>query len=317
MGRTLKLGSIAGIRLQIHWTFSLIIVWVLATSLLAGKDWLAAIASVAFVLILFGCVILHELGHALAARWYGIPTRDITLLPIGGVARLERMPRKPSQELVVALAGPAVNVVIAAALFATLAPVGAWGLALPGGSGTFLQQLMFVNVALVVFNLLPAFPLDGGRVLRALLAMFLNYSRATRVAATVGQVCAVGLGFLGLFNPMLLFIGLFIFFGAAAEAQQVGMQQRLDGFRVRDGMLRQFRVVPVNAAVSDCALDMLESRQQDFPVTQDGNFVGMVQMDAVLSVLQDGTATTIGEIMQSDVRPIAEDGPFGKSVRQA
>ena len=155
------------------------------TNLIAGNGLLAALSGVAFVLVLFGCVVLHELGHALAARCYGIPTRDITLLPIGGVARLERMPRKPTQELVVALAGPIVNVMIAAGLFVLLVPVvGPANLAstrFQGGS--FLQQLMFVNIALVAFNLLPAFPMDGGRVVEALLAMFMDYVKATRLAA--------------------------------------------------------------------------------------------------------------------------------------
>ena len=183
MGKSLKFGTIAGIRIQVHWTFSLIIAWIVMTNLIAGNGLLAALSGVAFVLVLFGCVVLHELGHALAARCYGIPTRDITLLPIGGVARLEQMPRKPTQELVVALAGPMVNVMIAAGLFVLLAPRGGFAnfASAPFEGGSFLHRLMFVNIALVAFNLLPAFPMDGGRVVRALLAMFMDYVRAKQV----------------------------------------------------------------------------------------------------------------------------------------
>lgn len=256
MGKSLKLGTIAGIRIQVHWTFFLILAWILFTALMSGKGLLAALSSIAFVLVLFGCVVLHELGHALAARFYGIPTRDITLLPIGGIARLERMPRKPTQELVVALAGPMVNVIIAVVLYVLLAlAVGLANLTSPSFQGaTFLQQLMFVNIALVGFNLLPAFPMDGGRVVRAVLAMFMDYVRATRVAALMGQICAIGFGFLGLYNPMLLLIAAFIFIGAATEARQVALSEELAGFQVRDGMRRQFHVVPANGLIRDCAL---------------------------------------------------------------
>src|SRR6185369_882904 len=164
-------------------------VWL--TTLAAGGGAMAAVASIAVVLAIFGCVLRHELGHALMARHYGIVTHDITLLPIGGLARLERMPEQPSQEMAIALAGPAVNVVIAASL--------AIGLVLGGGdlwsvmpdAGSFVGMLLAANVALVLFNLLPAFPMDGGRVLRAALAMRLPYVRATRIAARIGQVLAV------------------------------------------------------------------------------------------------------------------------------
>jgi Zn-dependent protease len=319
MGKSLKLGTIAGIRIQVHWTFFLVLAWILFTALIAGKGLLAALSSIAFVLVLFGCVVLHELGHALAARFYGIPTRDITLLPIGGVARLERMPRKPKQELVVALAGPMVNVIIAAVLFLLIAP--ATGLAnLTSTSfqgAAFLQQLMFVNIALVLFNLLPAFPMDGGRVVRALLAMFMDYVRATRVAAFLGQICAIGLGFMGLFNPMLLLVAAFIFFGAASEARHVALSAELAGFQVRDGMRRQFRVVPANGLIRECALDLLESQQDEFPVIRDGMFVGMVRIETALSAMENGTANTFAEVMQADVRPIDEYEPLTKTMERA
>jgi Zn-dependent protease len=216
-----KLGDIAGIGVYIHWSFWILPAWILFSTLSGGGGLVAGISAVVFVFAVFGCVILHEVGHALAARHYRIGTRDITLYPIGGVARLVRMPSCPSQELAIALAGPAVNVAIALALLAMVLLAGSGPqvafLNLSGGSA-FLLNLMWVNVALVVFNLLPAFPMDGGRVLRAFLAMQLPYVTATTIAARAGQVIAVTLGLIGLFTGgMLLFVALFVFLAAQAE----------------------------------------------------------------------------------------------------
>ena len=319
MGRSFQLGSIAGIRLQVHWTFLLIVAWVALTSIFAGMSWLGALLNIGFILVLFGCVLLHELGHALAARMFGIPTRDITLLPIGGVARLERMPRKPVQELVVALAGPAVNVVIAGVLLAVLLPtVGVQGLAaVPLRSGGFLQQLLVINAMLVVFNMLPAFPLDGGRVLRALLAMVFNYSTATRTAATVGQVCAVGLGLLGLANPFLLIIAAFIFFGAAAEARQVAVREQFGGYQVRDGMLRSFQAIPACASVHEIGPQLLDRHQRDFPVIDDGELVGMLRRDSLLQAVGRDEVLQVSDVMDPNVRAVDESESLVAALEQA
>jgi Zn-dependent protease len=217
-----KLGRVFGIPLYIHWTFWLLPLWVVyMTARLGGAELALNLAVVAAA---FGCVLLHELGHALTARIYGIGTRDITLYPIGGVARLERLAEKPVQELWITLAGPAVNLAIATVLTAVLMVVGMFDPGLVFGSlaGVFLVRLLFVNVLMVLFNLLPAFPMDGGRVLRALLAMGLGQLRATRIAVNVGLVMAVLLGLGGvllLHNPFLVVIALFVFMAGQAELQ--------------------------------------------------------------------------------------------------
>jgi Zn-dependent protease len=218
MNNSWHLGRYAGIDVRIHWTFLLLPVWICFSSLAAGSGAAAATVAVAFVLAIFGCVVLHEYGHALTARRFGIGTRDITLLPIGGVASLQRMPRNPWQELAIAVAGPAVNVVIASALFIGLPFLVAASL-LPVGVTTFLTKLAWVNVVLVVFNLVPAFPMDGGRVLRAILALTMPYHNATRVAVGVGRFAALGLGLLGLMtgNFMLVLIAGFVFLAGSAE----------------------------------------------------------------------------------------------------
>ncbi|MEI6278028.1 MAG: site-2 protease family protein [Verrucomicrobiae bacterium] len=214
-----RIARVAGIDVKIHVTFLLLLAWFGWMYWQAG-GMAGAVEGVGFTLALFLCVLLHEFGHAFAARAYGIRTPDITLLPIGGVARLERMPDKPVQELVVALAGPAVNVAIALVLIFVLAAKISLsnfsGLDRVGGSLT--AQLLWINIVLVAFNAIPAFPMDGGRVLRALLAMKLDHFLATTIAARVGQVLAVGFAVVGWFgSPMLLFIALFVFSGAQQE----------------------------------------------------------------------------------------------------
>ena len=231
-----KMANLAGIGVYLHWSFWLLPAWILLS---AGGGLAGAVGSVLFVFAIFGCVVLHELGHALMARHYGIGTRDITLYPIGGVANLERMPRRPSQELAIALAGPAVNVVIAGTLFGTLlvAGVGAQGPSFSLVGGSFLLNLLAVNVALVVFNMLPAFPMDGGRVLRAFLAMRMSYLRATEIAVRVGQGVAIALGLLGLWTGgTLLFVALFVFLAARAELAMARRQETFGASSVVDAL---------------------------------------------------------------------------------
>jgi len=221
MNGAYKLGSPFGIGLYVHWTFGLL----LAFLLISG----AGLGAVAFVLAIFACVTLHEYGHALAARHYRIPTDSITLYPIGGVARLANMPPDPKQELVIALAGPAVNVVIAALLFPLAFLFSSDFTALiPGAPGGFIAQLVAVNVTLVLFNMIPAFPMDGGRVFRAILSMRRSYASATDIAARTGQAIAVAFGIYGLFSPnfLLVFIAIFIYIAAGAERRSAFLRER-------------------------------------------------------------------------------------------
>lgn len=295
-----KLGSLAGIKVQVHWTFLILIGWVVFAHAAGGADIGEIAAGVVLVVVVFGCVVLHELGHALTARRFGIPTRDITLLPIGGVARLERMPDDPKQELLVAVAGPAVNVVIAALLLAILVasqtrPVLA-DVTVVGGS--LLAQLMAVNVLLVVFNLLPAFPMDGGRMLRATLALRMPYVRATRIAATAGRTMAILFGFVGLFtNPFLVFIAIFVYLGAQAEAQHTELRYALEGVAVRDAMMTRFTVLSPQDTLGRAADELLAGAQQDFPVRDGLRFVGMLRRSSLVSALRErGRDTPVGDV---------------------
>ena len=300
-----KLGTFAGIDVFVHATFLLLIGWI------GYSHWLryGTIAKVAegivFILALFLCVVLHEYGHALTARRYGIKTRDITLYPIGGVARLERLPDKPIEELWVALMGPAVNVVIAALLFVYLYLTG--GLVpmtdLTVASGSFLARLMAVNVSLVLFNLIPAFPMDGGRVLRALLAMRMDYVRATQIAANIGQGLAFLLGLFGLFNnPFLLFIAFFVWIGASQEASMVQMRNSISGIPVTHAMQTRFEVLSPSDRLDRVVSLILAGSQQDFPVVEDGQFVGVLTRDDFIRALsQKGQNTPVMDVIRRNV----------------
>jgi Zn-dependent protease len=297
-----KLGTFAGIGVYMHWTFLLLVGWIFFAHLSRGKDPVQAAAGVGFVLALFVCVVLHEFGHALTARGYGVKTRDITLLPIGGVARLERIPEKPMQEFWVAIAGPAVNVVIAAVLFVVLVVLNTSHEVLETGmlKGYFLADLLKVNLFMVAFNMLPAFPMDGGRILRSLLATRLGRRRATAIAANVGQGMAILFGILGFVVPipMLIFIAIFVYLGAQAEAGMVEMQSALSGLRVSDAMMTRYRALPAEATLDDAVRELLAGSQQDFPVTSDGQVVGILRRNELVKALSEGRRSArVNEVM--------------------
>ena len=299
-----KLGEVAGIGIYVHATFLLLLGWIALVHWSQGASLSVLLGALGFILALFGCVVLHELGHALMAKRYGIRTRDITLLPIGGVARLERMPENPRHELLVALAGPAVNVVIAAVLFGILAvteslePLARVSVA----GGPFLERLMVVNLFLAVFNLLPAFPMDGGRVLRALLATRLPYARATQIAASVGQGMALLFGFIGLFgNPVLLFIAFFVWIGAAQEAGMTQMRAALSGLPVRQAMLTDFRTLAPQDTLGRAVELLIAGSQQDFPVVEDARVAGILtQSGLIVALAQRGRNLPVADAMQRD-----------------
>ena len=300
------IGSLAGIRIELHVTFLLFLGWVAlfgwppAPGLLRG-DIASAASSVALVLLIFTCVLLHELGHALAARRYGIRTRDIILLPIGGVARLQRMPDRPLHEIVVAIAGPLVNVAIALLITVALAATGRSPLdALEQGG--VLGSLLAINVVMVAFNLIPAFPMDGGRVLRALLALRLPYVRATRIASTIGQGIALLFGVVGFFyNPMLMFVALFVFLAAGEEQALVRTRATLSGLPARAAMLSEFETLDVADPLQRAVDLLMAGSQQEFPVLDQGRPLGVLSRNDLLRGLQKaGAHSPVGQAIAHD-----------------
>ena len=313
---SIKVARIAGTEVRIHLTFLLFLAWIGFSYYHVGGA-AAAIPGVLFVLALFGCVLLHEFGHALAARAFGIPTPDITLLPIGGVARLQRMPDKPWQELIVAIAGPLVNVVIAAVLILFLGrPADLEHVEQVQQPGVgMLAKLASVNVMLVLFNLIPAFPMDGGRVLRSLLAMTLPYARATQIAAWIGQALAFVFGFVGLFtNPMLIFIAFFIYLGAQQESAMAQMKDLSLNLRVAEAMVTHLVRLPPDATLEDAVEALLRTSQHEFPVVDnDDRVLGVLTRDDLIAALKrHGPETPVVKVMQP--RPAC--GASGRTFRQ-
>jgi stage IV sporulation protein FB len=312
------LARIAGIDVRVHATFFLLLAWFGFVYYAEGGP-AAVFTGLSFIILLFVCVILHEFGHALAARAYGINTPDITLLPIGGIARLERMPDKPWQELVVALAGPAVNVVIAFALYIVVGRLVAPGefQAVAGGEGSLLSKLLAINVMLVAFNLLPAFPMDGGRVLRSVLAVRLKHARATRIAAAVGQIVAVLFGLLGLFggNPFLLFIAVFVFFGARAEASFASFKENADETHVAAIMQPMGPVLSPGMTVAEAAGLAMAGRNTVVAVTDPSlRLLGVVPVASLADSLRWDPSAPIDPLVRRDFAVAASDASLAETA---
>lgn len=312
---SLYIGSYSGIKVFIHWTFWIIIGWIFMMHFEMGHGWAEGLAGALFILTLFACVVLHEFGHALTAKKYGIPTRDITLYPIGGVASLDRMPEKPAQELAVAVAGPAVNVVIAGILyiflFSTdqLLPISE----IDHMSGdNFWFNIMAANVILAVFNLIPAFPMDGGRVLRAVLAFNMDKLKATTIAARVGQLLAIVFVFLGFFsNFWLVFIGLFIFLGAGAEAVQESTKSALIGYTASDVLIQKYtRLSPMETL--EKAVQLLQNTQdQGFVVVENDQAIGVLTRKELIKGLSTyGNSSRVSDIMRNDFAIVTPNTPL-------
>ena len=318
MSWSLPIGTVKGTVIRIHVTFLLFLAWIGFAHYAQGGAQ-AALEGVVFIVLLFLCVLLHEFGHVFAARRYGVQTPDITLLPIGGVARLERIPEEPLQELIVALAGPAVNVVIAALLFVAIGGFpSAAGMEVQNAGVSLLGRLAVVNVFLVIFNLIPAFPMDGGRVLRAALAYRLGYARGTQIAASVGQFVAFGLGVLGLFgNPLLIFIAIFVYLGAAGEAHAVQMRQVSRGMLVSDAMVTRFESLRPDSLVEDAVQCLIKTTQHDFPVVDAaGRFQGILTRDDMIKALREhGPERPVRDVIRSDIPTIHHRQPLEDAMR--
>ena len=323
-----RIATVASIDIKVHLSFVLILV-------LGAIEWggphgaAGALFGVSLMLALFACVTLHELGHSLAAQHYGLPVREIILLPIGGLAMLGKLPKRPFQELVIAAAGPLVNVVIAVLLVAATGLVpgfpGLDGQGLVSGTipppslATAMTWLLFANVTLVVFNLIPAFPLDGGRILRALLAMVTNWANATRIASAIGQLAAVGLGLLGVFsgNFLLAIIAVFIFLAAGAESSHAQSETVLTTLEVGHAYNRHALTLSPGHQVSTVVDFILTSYQPDFAVTLGDRLLGVVSRDDVLRTLAARDDDPyVAEIMRRDVVRVDVHDSL-ESVREA
>ena len=321
MNYKLYIGKVSGIKIFIHWTFALLIAWIVYKDLKAGLGTSDILWSIAFVLSIFGCVTLHELGHSLTAQRYHIKTKDITLLPIGGVASLESIPEKPKEELLVALAGPLVNVVIA--LF--LLPFVHWpettdalqGLNKVGGAN-FLISLLSVNLTLAVFNMIPAFPMDGGRVLRALLSYKMDRVKATRIAAGIGQALAVGFVILGFYgNPFLVFIGIFIFLGAQGESKYAQTRALFTGVTIREVMMKEVPLLDAHITIREAAQQLLIGQNKSFVVMNQNQPVGTLSQEEIIRALaEQGENTLIENAMDKNLLVLDATMSLEEGLRQ-
>lgn len=318
MPGSIRIARVAGIDVYIHVTFFLLLAYFGWLGLQGGGEpgMVFAVLAVSF---LFACVLLHEFGHALAARHYGIATPDITLLPIGGVARIERMPDKPDQEIVIALAGPAVNVAIAFLLgaamimtgtfsFNSLLSTGSWKVALNDIPTAIINLLFWNNLVLAAFNMIPAFPMDGGRVLRALLAKNVSLVKATHIAAGIGKALAMCFGLIGLFNgwPLFILLALFVFIGATQEARSVEVHAITRGASIQDVMITNFKALSQHARLQEAIDALLAGYQHDFPVVDaDGGYLGVLTRPQMLTELKrSGSETPVLGIMNKEVKPV-------------
>jgi stage IV sporulation protein FB len=278
------------------------------------------VKTVVFVLLLFACVLAHEFGHIFTARAFGVETPDVTLLPIGGVARLARIPEKPSQELLIAIAGPLVNVAIAVVLMAvtpTHLSVAHFA-AMESPNVSMIDRLAEVNLFLAMFNMIPAFPMDGGRVLRALLAIRLGHVRATEIAAAIGQWSAFALGFAGLFwNPMLIFIAIFVYLAAASEAQMVSLRAMSRDVPVTAAMVTQFATLTGDEHIDTAVQTLLQTSQTDFPVLDDSRrLIGIVGRAEIIKALRElGATAPVSDVMVKDIPTIERSHKLEEAFR--
>lgn len=315
-----KIAEIADIGVYVHATFAILLLWIAFSFWSEQHSIRFVLSGLAFVIALFACVTLHEFGHALTAKQFGIRTRDITLLPIGGIARAERIPRDPKQELAVAVAGPVVTVLIAATLFLWLRVTNSWEpfARVTMTAGPFIERLMLVNLALAGFNMLPAFPMDGGRVLRALLALRMPYARATAIAARLGQTIACVFGIAGLFgNPVLVLIALFVWFGAAQESGSAQLEAAVAGVPVRHLMQTEFRTLSPTDSLTRAAGLLLRGTQPHFPVVDGDRVVGLLtKADLIAGLSRHGEEAPVADAMRHNPLSIDASEPLDHALRR-
>lgn len=312
------IGRLFGSELRVHATFFLLLAWIGAVAWLDGGP-VAAAVNLLFVLALFACVVAHEFGHALMARRYGVTTPDITLLPIGGLARLDRIPEKPAQEIAVAVAGPAVNVVIWAVLVLLGAETDLQRLVeIEDPAAGFWGRLAAVNLFLVLFNLIPAFPMDGGRVFRAVLSMGMGRVAATRAAARGGQLLAFLFGFLGLTsgNPVLVLIAIFVFIAAGAESADVSLRDMARHLRARDAMITQFETLQPSDTLQVASNAVIRTTQHEFPVVDAGGSLrGVLTRNALFAALAEGSAMrAVAEAMTGGIPTVPLAAPLDAAL---
>ncbi|MBT8245976.1 MAG: site-2 protease family protein [Winogradskyella sp.] len=312
MKANLNLGSVSGIKIKVHWTFIFIILWVVFAELKQGGNTQSVLYNVAFILVVFVCVILHELGHALTAKQFGINTKKITLLPIGGLASLDKIPESPRQELIVTIAGPLVNVAIALLLYFFIQFENYSNLNLDEAFivlkkltlQNFIFYLFVVNIGLVIFNVIPAFPMDGGRVLRALLSLRMNRVKATKIAASIGQFIAAFFLLFGLlYNPFLVFIALFIFLGAYGENQMVQHMALLKDHNVKDAMLTNITTLQPETTLDDILKLIISGTETNFIVTKDDAVLGIVYHKTIIEYSSNRNKLA-KDIMETDFKTL-------------
>src|SRR5499433_566570 len=319
MSWSLNIGRIAGTAVRVHVTFLLFLGWIFAAGWVAGGPQ-AASQGLAFLVLLFACVVAHEFGHIFTARAFGVSTPDVTLLPIGGVARLERIPEEPYEEFLVAIAGPLVNVAIAIGLVLLAgARVKAGDLyTVESPHTSMIDRLAAVNLFLALFNMIPAFPMDGGRVLRALLATRLGFVRATEIAAFIGQGFAFALGFAGLFgNPLLIFIAIFVYLAASAEAHSIALRAMSRGVPVGTAMMTQYATLTPEADVEDAVQTLLRTSQSEFPVVDAaGKPVGLLaRADIIRALKERGPNAKVVDTMTSPIPTIGHRRCLDEALR--
>lgn len=320
MFSSFPVGRFAGTTVRVHFTFLLLLAWIFLDSYFADGFGTAS-GTLIFVVLVFGCVVAHEFGHVLVARHFGVTTPDITLYPFGGIARLNTLPQEPIREFLIAIAGPAVNIVIAAALVllagATLTLGEASGLA--NEQTGLASRLATTNVVLAVFNLIPAFPMDGGRLLRAGLASRVGFERATRLAVMVGYWFAFALAFVGLFtNPMLIVIAVFIFFAATAEKQATEVRSFSTGLPVARAMMTEFATLRPSASIDEAVECLLRTSQKMIPVTDEvGRIVGVLDIGVVIRALHqpEGPQPVVADIMAGDVPTLPQTAKLDDAYR--